>query len=32
MSGVFLVRMVFVQVVFVRDGFCPYTRYGIDLL
>ena len=25
MSGGVLVRMVFVQVVFVRGGFCPYT-------
>ena len=27
MSGFFLVRMVFVQVVFVRGGFCPYTTH-----
>ena len=26
MSGGVLVRMVFVQVVFVRGGFCPYTQ------
>ena len=28
MSGGVLVRMVFVQVVFVRGGFCPYTDKG----
>ena len=28
MSGGVLVRMVFVQVVFVRGGFCPYTTSG----
>ena len=29
MSGGVLVRMVFVQVVFVRGGFCPYTGFAI---
>ena len=32
MSGGVLVRMVFVQVVFVRGGFCPYTPCTILLL